>query len=342
MHQEQRFVRMAHILSRLKTGEDMRIIDLQESLRSLEASEGIRLECGEKSVLRDIKELKGMGCPIVYHRSPTRQSYELLDKSWELHAAPILGGDEMTAVSLGEQFAISFLPKAVASRVCDAAKGIREANSESFLRFPDLSSLKILTPPLSGETEEIFSTLFEAWRLRRMTTIRYRDEAGKVSERTIEPQAFLFQNMTWYVRAFCHLRMEPRTFAVARTLSARLLEARFEPKPEIYQNITSDSFDSRDAYMDIAILLNTEGQQYAATHVLHARRRFITHPDGTCTMTVPEKTKHAVVEWILAQRGNAVPLAPQELVEDVKNACGKIAAEIENVDGARLPSKSKK
>ena len=58
-------------------------------------------------------------------------------------------------------------------------------------------------------------------------------------------------------------------------------------------------------------------------------------------MTVPEKTKHAVVEWILAQRGNAIPLAPQELVEDVKEACGKIAAEIENVDGACLPSKNK-
>ena len=330
MHQEQRFVRMAHILSRLKTGEDMRIIDLQESLRGLEASEGIRLECGEKSVLRDIKELKGMGCPIVYHRSPTRQSYELLDKSWELHAAPILGGDEMTAVSLGEQFAVSFLPKSVASRVRDAAKGIREANSESFLRFPDLSSLKILTPPLSGETEEIFSTLFEAWRLRRMVTIRYRDEAGKVSERTIEPQAFLFQNMTWYVRAFCHLRMEPRTFALARLLSVRTLDVPFAPRPELYKDITSDTFDSRDAYRNIEIHLDAEGQQYATTHVLHARRRLASHPDGTFTMTVPEKTKRIVVEWILAQRGHATPLAPAELVADVKVACKQILVHLEN------------
>ena len=41
-------------------------------------------------------------------------------------------------------------------------------------------------------------------------------------------------------------------------------------------------------------------------------------------MNTPPTTKHLVVEWILSQRGNAVPLSPAELVEDVRTASLKI------------------
>jgi len=325
MHQEQKFIRMAHILARLKIGEDLHIVDLQKSLQGLEQSEGLKLECGEQTILRDIRELRNLGCPIVYHRSASRQSYELQDKTWELRSTPILSGDELLAVALGAQFAKCFLPKSIGKRVVNVAEDIISANSQNFLCTADMSALKILTPPISGETEEIFATVFTAWQNKQMVTIHYCDEKGNKTERTIEPQALLFHHMTWYIRAFCHLKMGQRTFALVRILSARMIDATFEPRKELYQDATSDNFDSRDAYHDIKIKLNIAGQQYAATHVLHAKQRFQSCPDGSCILSIPEKTRHLAVEWILAQRGNAVPLSPDELVKKVRQQALQIA-----------------
>ena len=327
MQQDQKYFRLAHIVARLKTGENMGLPELQKSLQSLEKSEGIRLECGIATIQRDVRDLKRMGCPIVYHRSPTRQSYELKDKSWELHSAPLMGGDEMLTVVLGAQFGMAFLPKAEAAKVSAVAQGIFRTNSENFLKTVDMNSMKLLMPPMSREAEATFSVLFEAWKQRRMASIKYGDEGGQVTERTIEPQALLFHNMAWYICAFCHLRNGKRTFAVTRILSVTVLDRTFENRPELYSNLTFDTFDDRSLLKDIAIRLTPQGRQFALTHVLHSQQRITAGEAGTFTLTVPSKAKHLAVEWILAQWGNAKALAPAELVEEVKNTCRFILQE---------------
>ncbi len=331
MNQEQRYIRLAHILARLKSGENMGIPELQKSLRSLEKTDGIKLECGIATIQRDVRDLKAMGCPIVYHRSKACQSYELKDKTWELRSEPLLGGDEMTAVVLGAQCAAALLPKDEAARVCDAAKGIFKVNTRSFLAGVDRESLRLLMPPLPRETEAVFAQLFDAWKRRRLASIKYRDEEGGDTERVIEPQALLLHRMTWYVRAFCHLRSAPRTFAVTRVVSVAVLDRTFDDRPELYNDLDFDTFDGREQYRDISIRLNAAGRQYALTHILHSRQRFAAD-GGSFTMTLPSVAKHLAVEWVLAQRGNAAPLAPAELVADVKDACRRIMDNLENTE----------
>lgn len=55
--------------------------------------------------------------------------------------------------------------------------------------------------------------------------IEYADENGEVSEREIEPESIhLIRNSpTVYIRAFCHLRNDQRTFRNDRVLAARNL-----------------------------------------------------------------------------------------------------------------------
>ena len=332
MNQEQRYLRLAHILARLKTGENMGIPELQKSLQSLEKTEGIRLECGIATIQRDVRDLKAMGCPIVYHRSKACQSYELKDKTWELRSEPLLGGDEMTAVVLGAQCAEALLPREAAARVCNAANGIFKVNTPSFLAGVNMASLRLLMPPLPRETEAVFALLFDAWKRRRLASIKYRDEDGGDTERVIEPQALLLHRMTWFVRAFCHLRNAPRTFAVTRVTSVAVLDRTFNDRPELFNDLDFDTFDGREQYRDVSIGLNAAGRQYALTHILHSGQKFKSEGEGRFTMTLPGAAKHLVVEWILAQRGNATPLAPAELVEDVRQACRRIMESIGNTE----------
>lgn len=118
--------------------------------------------------------------------------------------------------------------------------------------------------------------------------------------------------------------ISPRTFAVSRIVTARIENGTFTPRPEFYEEVDFDNFDERDPYGNIVIRLTRAGRQFAVATVLHSRQKIVDNRDGTFTMTVPQKAKHLAVQWILAQRGEAVPVAPAELVDDVIAAGRKI------------------
>lgn len=315
MYQSPAYARKAHILALLKSGERVSISVILESLRNLALEDGRKLECNRKTVSRDIKDLKDMGCPISWRRS--LGSFELRDKTWDMPATPLLGSDEMLAVTLGAQLGTSSLPRNVRRHVHITGQNIIKVNSVEFHHGADLSTLKILAPPVAPEAERIFATVYDAWATRRLLTIRYMDESGNTTNRTIEPQALFFHEMVWYVQCYCYLRSAVRTFAIARIEEAKIVERTFATRPEVYESTTFDNFDGRFEYKDIEIRLTKAGRQFAVAHVLHSKQEISANADGTYTMTVPAKATHLAVQWILSQRGNATPVAPAELVEDV-------------------------
>lgn len=322
MRQSVSYARKAHILTLLKSGKAVSVPFILESLANVSLQDGTKLECVSKTVIRDIKELKDMGCPIFWKRS--LDSYELKDMSWDMPATPLLGCDEILAVAVGTQFGSACLPKEVGKHVHMVGTAIFDANTDQFYHGADLSALKILVSPLAPESEKIFSAVYEAWSTRHLLTIDYANEQGEPTKRTIEPQALLFHEMAWYIRAYCYLRSAQRTFAVSRVEKATIEEGTFSPRPDLYESITFDTFDERDPYKDIIIRLTKAGRQFALAHVLHSKQKIARNEDGTFTMTAPQKAKNLAVQWILAQRGEATPVAPAELVDDVIAAGRKI------------------
>lgn len=331
MNQSASYARKAHILTLLKSGKAVTVPSIMESLAKITLQDGTKLECVSKTVIRDIKDLKDMGCPIFWRRS--LDSYELRDMSWDMPATPLLGCDEILAVAVGTQFGAATLPKEVARSVRKVGTAIFDANTDQFYHGADIAALKILVPPVAPEAEGIFATVYEAWSTRHLLTIVYADEKGEETKRTIEPQALLFHEMVWYIRAYCYLRSCQRTFAVSRIEKATIEEATFSPRPDLYEGITFDTFDERAPYKDIVILLSKSGRQFALAHVLHSKQKITRNDDGTYTMTAPQKARGLAVQWILSQRGEATPVAPAELVDDVQAKCEKIlnmAKEIKN------------
>lgn len=324
MNQSPSYTRKAHILTLLKSGNQVTVPSIVESLKKITLQNGTKLECVPKTVIRDIGELKDLGYPINWRRS--LDSYELTDKSWDLPATPLLGRDELLAVAVGAQFGTATLPKGGGRHVHVIAEKIRDANTDEFYHGADLSSLKILVPPVAKEAAGVFDTVNDAWATRHPLTTVYTDEKGEQTTRTIEPQALLFHGMTWYIRSYCYLRASQRTFSVARIEKAKAEDGTFAPRPELYEDVTFDNFDSRDPYVDIVIRLTKAGRQSAVANVLHSKQRITSNGDETLMMTVPQKAKHLAVQWILAQRGEATPVAPAELVDDVITTASIIVA----------------
>lgn len=65
--------------------------------------------------------------------------------------------------------------------------------------------------------------------------------------------------------------------------------------------------------------ISERGAQYAKKQILHTCQRL--EPDkepGWYILTVPEASLERIVPWVFAQKGEAVPLSPNRLVEEVR------------------------
>ena len=318
MNQSASYARKAHILTLLKSGRPVSVSDIVESLGKVKLPDGTNLQCVTKTVIRDIAGLKAMGCPVTWRRS--LDSYELADLSWDMPATPLLGRDEILAVAVGNQFGAAALPKKVGKSVHSVAENILKANSDQFYHGADISTLRILIPPVAPETEKKLAIVYDAWATHHLLTITYCDGTGKRTERTIEPHMLFFYGSGWYVGAFCYSRRRALTFAVSRIEKATVEDGTFAPNPKLFEDASFDNFgifDEDRFYNDIIIRLTAEGRRLAVANVLHSKQEIAANGDGTFTLTVPKKAKHLAVQWVLAQRGEAVPVAPAELVDDV-------------------------
>lgn len=85
---------------------------------------------------------------------------------------------------------------------------------------------------LGAATTEAVLTLQEGCRSHRPAAIRhYSYDRDAVTERVIEPYRTFAHEGAWYVRSFCRLSGQERTFRIDRVIAAELLEESFEVPP---------------------------------------------------------------------------------------------------------------
>lgn len=320
--------RMAFIVDYLKSHSQVTIENLIEGIVGAGLGSGPQGKCSRQSVYRAMNTLMAKyKCPLRY--DVPKHSYVLDDQEWEFVAPMILSDSELLALTLGAKFAHDFLPAALADRIEAAvAKTLAGcgASSQSVRRT---ESFKFLSGWRPDENGDIFLTVFEAWSSRRLLYIDYKDEGGAESKRVIEPQALAFFDMEWNIKAYCHKRDAVRTFLLSRIAGAVMLEETFEPRREIIDSLTYDSFYDFPKIPDVKIRLTERGVQYAKRQILHTRQA--TEPDaepGWYILTVPEASLERVVPWVLAQGGDAVPLSPGKLVDEVRRRGRELAKAI--------------
>lgn len=85
---------------------------------------------------------------------------------------------------------------------------------------------------LGEATTEALLTLQEGCRSHRPAAVRYYSyDRDAVTERVIEPYRTFAHEGAWYVRSFCRLSGQERTFRIDRVIAAELLEESFEVPP---------------------------------------------------------------------------------------------------------------
>ena len=277
--------RMAFIVDYLKSHSQVTIENLIEGIVGAGLGSGPQGKCSRQSVYRAMNTLMAKyKCPLRY--DVPKHSYVLDDQEWEFVAPTILSDSELLALTLGAKFAHDFLPAVLAERIEAAvAKTLAGcgASSQSVRRT---ESFKFLSGWRPDENGDIFLTVFDAWCSRRLLYIDYKDEGGAESKRIIEPQALAFFDMEWNIKAYCHKRDAVRTFLLSRIAGAVMLEETFEPRHEIIDSLTYDSFYDFSKIPDVRIRLTERGVQYAKRQILQCLRLRLYAATATSTMRI--------------------------------------------------------
>jgi predicted DNA-binding transcriptional regulator YafY len=168
-------------------------------------------------------------------------------------------------------------------------------------------------------------TVHEAIRARRAVCIRYRkvrgDERERETERVIEPSFFFWhpQSDTLYVRAFCRLRSDFRTFAIHRILSVELLDESFARRPDpaweggrgfrLWHGSTSER---------VSIWFSPEvaGEIYELR--LHSSQQLTDEPDGGVVLELDVSAPEEMERWLLGFGPDAQVLSPASLAERIR------------------------
>jgi predicted DNA-binding transcriptional regulator YafY len=183
------------------------------------------LEVSVRTVYRDIADLMAQRVPI---RGEAGTGY-VLDRHYDMPPL-MLSADELEAAVLGAQWVAqhgdAVLSRAARDLVAKIAAVVPE-HLRPFVAEPSIGTMA----PLAASADTLDMARMRQWiREGRKLRIRYRDEQGRASERTIWPLVIGYADTLRMLAAWCELRQGFRHFRMDRIVSADYLDERYEER----------------------------------------------------------------------------------------------------------------
>jgi predicted DNA-binding transcriptional regulator YafY len=189
-----------------------------------------RLEVTSRTLRRDVDRLRALGYPVHSTTGPAG-GYMLgagaslpplmLDNEEGLAVAIALhgGSADVSGVADAGQRALAKLDQVMPARVRTRLEALRAA----IVRLPAPAPPRIELG--------VVDALAAACSQHRLVHLGYRDQEGRATRRTVEPQRLVLAERRWYLAAWDRTRQDWRTFRVDRIAPPVELGGGFAPRP---------------------------------------------------------------------------------------------------------------
>jgi predicted DNA-binding transcriptional regulator YafY len=204
-----------------------RIVQLLRRRRTVVTAAQIaeKLEVSERTVYRDIRDLIAAGTPIdgeagVGYR--LRPGYDLPPLMFDR--------EEIQALVLGARIVAQFGDPALArasESILSKVAGVLPKELE-----PLLADTRLFVPNTRSGARSAagLAVAREALVAQRRIQLKYANERGEETERTVRPLGVFFWGKTWTLAAWCEMRTGFRNFRLDRISEATLRDG-FEDEP---------------------------------------------------------------------------------------------------------------
>jgi len=186
----------------------------------------LELETSKRTVYRDIADLMAQRTPI---RGEAGVGY-VLEAGFDMPPL-MLTVDEIEAAVLGAQWVAGRGDPALAKAARDLIAKISAAVPERLRPFV-LEPATGTPPGRNLPADKLDIARVRAWiHAGRKITLRYRDEQGRESERTVWPVTVGYLETARMLVAWCELRSDFRSFRTDRVVDAIFLDERYAERP---------------------------------------------------------------------------------------------------------------
>lgn len=267
-----------------------------------------------RTVFRDLNHLEERGVPI----ERTDGRYRIVQGA-VVHALPLSDRERLLLAILLDMPSVARQP-AFHAALQQLRTRLRTMASEE-----TAVAARMAGPERSGEvSEEIVRALEKAIHDARSVSILYTslsEARPKPKWRSVDPWALMHRSEAWYLVGRCHENDEARTFRLDRIESVLEIGAAFErPAFEASQWFANawGAFRADEAE-EVVIVFEEQIAPliaHAQHHPTEEKRRL---PDGRLEYRVRIAPLDEIARWIAGFGGNAVAIAPEELVTRVRS-----------------------
>jgi predicted DNA-binding transcriptional regulator YafY len=275
-------------------------------------------EIGTATISRDIEFMRDMlDAPIEYDYS--QKGYYYTQKTFRLPAA-FTTAEDMLALGMAK----TLLSLYQNTPIYDAAKKLMESvtaplgNAENSRWYEE----RIIVPPVPAVrfSTEIWNTACEALRKNRVLRFDYRSTWNSgYSPRLVRPYQLLFDNGAWYLYAYSMEGRGMRMYSLPRIRNISLDDETFTfPASDEYSAHIDGSYFgaySSEKERRFRIAFYNDGAMRIKERLWAADQR-IKEIRGGVILSFSSAQYGKVLELVLANGRDALPLEPKELVQD--------------------------
>lgn len=304
--------RIKHLAAMLKENRYPNFNRFVSEMKKMDVAGVYKLS--NRTFLRDIAFLKSeYNAPIGYDY--TQKGYYLTFPDWSIDI-PLLDENEMESAVLGARLAENIMPPPVKQKMRSAVDSLLSVNEKGIDEYAQLLSLVALGSKVVINPE-IFNTVFHAWQKHHCLQITYEQVIGQISERVIEPHALVFYEGNWYIKAVIddtNKNRSVRTYALHRIQSANIYNKSFTPDQEIIESVNRREIFNFPMVNDIKLRLTVAAYKFIGEQfdIIEERK------DGEFYFVkIPAAPEYKIVNYILAEGGEAKLLNHPELIKEV-------------------------
>ena len=317
-----KMMRIVLMVDAMKRGRVVSAENFAHLLDRMELQEGKPVSAASRTVRRDIEYLRETFNPPLER---TSHGYALKDRNWSL---PCFGleGETLFAALFCNRVAEPFLPIPLQEDVRSVSKVELATGAPEGVDVGVIDSVVVATGGVGQPDEAVSKRLLTGWREARQLRIAYVDSDNTATERTIDIHALVLSDLTWYARAFCHLRQCVRSFALHRVRSAELLPTTFVRSLQVIDEVRSGRVFDYEQIQDVTVWCAAPRAHYFRERVWYPGQQITARPDGSLDVVFPSVPAPLFVQWVLAFQGDVTVVAPAELRQVVHATAAKVCA----------------
>lgn len=312
-------------------------------LRLLESSRGITLDQlrdrlpldysrHARTVRRDLEALEAAGFPLISERRDGSVRWRLLDGA---RAAPALSFSPTELMALVMSRALlkpltgTHIQAALESAMTKASNLLPPSSLDYVQQIQNVFAVGLGPHKTYKRHRETIDRLAQAIDKHRTVQARYFSASrGRTTRREIDPYRLWYASGGLYLVGHCHLRKEPRMFAVERLRAVTLTDHPYQlPLGFDLEAFVQDALTvMRGPRIDVELIFDQATAAWVKDRTWHSSQVTKRLKDGRMRMTLAVADSRELVGWILSFGGGVRVIQPESLRGAVMEEAKKIWA----------------